>query len=429
MKNLFFIIALFSVVACSAQSRVVDKSGRKPHWVNGLEKDFIIVVGTGASVQDAQRNALNMVRENIVNAVAQNVRATSEMQTEETNYSNNVSVFMERFATNVSSTSGPVPYLQGITLANVDEFYWEKLQDRNSSTVIYNYHIKYPFPNFELQKLVMDFRIRDRELTEQLQELLNNVDQIDRIEDIESSIAELRILSDYFVDGRKDQAKLGMTRYRNLYDKIELVELESDLGELKYALRFGDDYVSSSQRPQITSECARVSGTSTKDKIVHISYDYYNCYEDPENNILVRYRFGNKNVQKAFFFDVAANKASVFVSEPIRLWAKSGNDSAVTGATVDITVVSKYDAPFTIDKVTLEWPGHPAVIIDNVSMSFQGKGDHHLKLNVRQPIDAEKISSTGKTISMLSGFINFTSDRTGESRSYRILNHKYTTDW
>lgn len=429
MKNLLFIIALFSVVACMGQTRVVDKSGRKPNWVNGLEKDFIIVVGTGSSVQDAQRNALNMVRENIVNAVAQNVRATSEMTTEEASYNNNVSVFMERFATTVSSTSGPVPYLQGITLSNVDEFYWEKLQDRNSSTVMYNYHIKYPFPNFELQKLVMDFRIRDRELTEQLQELLANVDNVDQIEDIENSIAELRILSDYFVDGRKDQAKLGMTRYRSLYGKVELVELESNLGELKYSLRFGDDFVTTLQRPQITSECARITGTSTEGKIVHVTYDYYNCYEDPENNILVRYRFGNNNVQKAFFFDVAANKASVFVSEPIRLWTTSGNDATVNSATVDITVVSKYEAPFTIDKVTLEWPGHPALVIDNIDMSFEGKGDHHLKLNVRQPIDAEKISSVGKTVPMLSGYINFTSDRTGESRSYRILNHKYTTDW
>ncbi|MFW5725532.1 MAG: hypothetical protein ACOCX0_03720 [Bacteroidota bacterium] len=273
MKRLLIILFLLPAVACMSQSRVVDKSGRKPDWVNGLERDFIIVAGTGATIQQAQESALNQVRESIVNAVAQNVRATSEMSTMEVNYNSTVSEFLEKFTATVTSSSGPVSYLQGVTLAKVEEFYWEKLQDRGSPMVVFNYHVKYPFPNIELQKLVMDFNIKDRQLTEELEDLLAGVEQVEQIEEIETSIRELGILADYFVDARRDKARLGITQYRNLYNMIELIEVESEPGRLKYAIRFKDRLVRASQRPQITSDCARVKGVDPAGDYMVVTYD------------------------------------------------------------------------------------------------------------------------------------------------------------
>ncbi len=429
MKKLVCIFFLLPFFACMSQTRVVDNSGRKPAWVKGLEKDFIIVVGTGASVQDAQRNALNMVRESIVNAVAQNIRATSELNIEEAGFNNNISVYLERFATNITSASGPVPYLQGITLAKVDEFYWEKLQDRNTRAETYHYHIKYPFPNIELQKLAMDFRIRDRELTEQLDMILDSVDDISSIEDIEKNIGELHILADYFVDARKDKARLGITRYRNLYNTIELVEQDSRPGELKYAVRFGNRYVTTGQRPQITSECARVTGTSSQDKSIVVKYDYQNCYEDPENHLLVRYRFGNNNVQKRFYFDTTADKASVLVNEPIHFRVINRDEDIIGSSSVSITIVSRYEAPFTIDRLELEWPGHAPVVISNIGQSFAGKGNHNLTLEINEPIQAETVSTVGRNVNLMSGRIHYKSNTTGEMKTYRMFNQSYTTNW
>jgi hypothetical protein len=429
MKKFILILFLLPVMTCLGQNRVVEKSGKKPGWVNGLEKDYIIVVGTGASVQDAQRNALNMVKEDIVNAVAQNIKSTSNWSSQETSVNSSVTFFLEKFASTVTTSSGPVSYLQGITLAKVDEFYWEKIQDRNSRSFEFNYHIKYPFPNIELQKLVMDFKMRDRELSEQLDALLTGISQISSVEDIENKIGELRILSDYFIDARKDKAKLGITQYRNLYNQIELVEIGSSLGVLRYALRFGDRFISTNQRPQFMSDCARVRGTTTENMHIIIEYDYSNCYEDPENNILVRYRFGNTNIQKPFFFDITANKASIFVSEAIHFREVSARQNNIGSYMIDMTVVSRYDTPFTIEKVILEWPGKSPVVIDNIGQKFNGKGNHTLKLEVKGVVDLNDVSSQGKSISMLSGYIHFKSDRTGERKTYRILNHNYTTSW
>jgi hypothetical protein len=430
MKRLLLILTLFPfIVACMAQTRVVESSSkRKPGWLNGLEKDYIITVGNGSTVQEAQLNALNMVKEQIVSAVAENVQTTTEMRVEE-NTVNKISSYLENFATTTTTTSGPVPFLQGISLAKVEDFYWEKQEDRSNRSIRFEYHIKYPFPRTEIWKLVEEFKKRDNEMTKQLDELVAAADNITNLDDIEKNMGELRILADYFMDGRKDKANLGITRYRALYNGIELVELESGLGELKFALRLGSKFVHTSRKPQVRSECARVTSTINNKDHTIIKYDYFNCIEDPENNILVTYRFGNNNVQKPFYFDITADKAAIFVNEAIRLTSNSMDAGMVNSSTMSITVVSKYDAPFTIEKVELEIAGQSPITVENIGQKFSGKGNHSLKLNVEQPISLEKSTTAGKRIAMLSGYIHFKSDKTGEKKTYRIYNHTYTTNW
>lgn len=426
-------LLLFASILCIlmqsySQDKVLDKSGKKPKWLNGIEKDYIIVSGSGPDMQSAQQSALTMVKEQIVSSVAENVKSTSEVKKEEANYNNNVNIFLEKFASSTTTQSGKVPFLQGISLSKVEEFYWEKLQRKDKSIYV-NYHLKYPFPGFELQKLVSDFKMRDNELTRQMEDLLTQVETVESVEQIEKNIAELKGLTDYFMDGRVDQCNLGITRYRSLLKSIELVELEGNLGELKYYLRLGNRAISTVKKPVTKSECARITSVvNDKDKVT-IQYDYDNCYEDPENNILVKYRFGSEDVQKPFYFDVATNKASIFVSDPFHFTALSKDEENVTGAVLDMTINSKYTSPFTVEKVVIEWKGFPPVIIDGIGQRFEGKGNHSLKLNIGQPIKIKDSSSSGKTLSLLSGYIHFKSDVTGEEKTYRIYNHSYTTDW
>ena len=428
-KYLLLVVATIAFAGISlSQDKIIDKSGKQPKWVNSLEKDFIIAVGSGATSQEAQQNALTMVKERIVSSVAENVKAKSELKKEEANYNNNVSTFLEKFASQTTTESGKVPFLQGISLSKVEEFYWEKLQ-RKDKSVYFNYHIKYPFPDFELKKLVSDFKMRDAELTKQLEDLIAQSETVESVEQIEKNIGELKVLTDYFMDGRKNQAELGITQYQSLLSSIELVEVESNLGELKYSLRLGTRTINTVKKPITKSECARITSTINNQDHWSVKYDYANCYEDPENNILVKYRFGNADVQKKFYFDISANKASIFVNEPFHFTTTTKGESTIDASIVDMVVVSKYDAPFTIDKVVIEFNGLTPILVDGINQSFSGKGNHSLKLNISQTIKIEGTSSNGKSISMLSGYIHFKSNATGEVKTYRIYNHSYTTDW
>lgn len=430
MKKFFILIVtvFFTSAMCFAQGKVVEKSGKQPKWVNGIEKDYLIVVASGGDIQTAQQNALTMVKEQIVLSVAENVKSTTELKREESSYNNNISNFLETFASTTTSQSGKVPFLQGISISKVEEYYWEKIR-RDDKSIYYSYHLKYPFPNIELHKLVSEYKKRDNELTSQLEDLLAQVDKVESVEEIEKNIAELKTLQDYFMDGRVDQCKLGITRYQELLKSIELVELAGDLGELRYYLRLGDKKISTAKKPQTKSECARVMSTINEKDAVKIKYNYENCYEDPENNILVKYRIAGKEISKNFYFDVAQNKASIFVSDPFHFKVNQSSGESVSSCTVDITLISKYEGPFTVDKVVLEWSGEAPVIIEGIGQSYKGKGNHSLKLNISQPIKIQATSSLGKKVSLMSGYIYYKSDATGEVKTYRIYNHAYTTDW
>lgn len=426
-------LLLFAAILCLigqsfSQDKELAKSGKKPKWINGIEKDYIIVSGSGPDEQTAQQSALTMIKERIVTSVAENVKSTSEIRKEEANYNNNVNVFLEKFASATTTQSGKVPFLQGISLSKVEAFYWEKLQRKDKSVYV-NYHLKYPFPEFELKKLVSDFKMRDNELTRQMEDLIAQTETVESVEQIEKNIAELKTLTEYFMDGRVDQCNLGITRYRSLLKSIELVELEASLGELKYYLRLGNRNISTVKKPITKSECARISSIINDKESVTVKYNYENCYEDPENNILVKYRFGNEDVQKPFYFDVAANKASIFVSDPFHFTANAKDEESVSSALLDMTIRSKYDAPFTVEKVVIEWKGVPPVVIDGIGQNFKGKGNHTLKLNIEQVIKIKETTSTGKALSLLSGYIHYRSDSTGELKTFRIYNHSYSTDW
>ncbi len=125
-------LLILSGLVAFAQPKVVDKSGKKPSWVNGLEKEYIIVVGSGSTIDEAQKSALMLIKENIVLSVADNVKAKSEVKKEESSYNNSVSTFLEKYTSQVTSESGKVPYLQGISLANANQYYWEKQYDKST---------------------------------------------------------------------------------------------------------------------------------------------------------------------------------------------------------------------------------------------------------------------------------------------------------
>ncbi len=430
MKKITCIAFLILVgLGAFAQPKVVDKSGKKPSWVNGLEKEYIIVVGSGISIDEAQKSALMLIKENIVLSVADNVKAKSEVKKEESSYNNSVSTFLEKYSSQVTSESGKVSYLQGISLANANQYYWEKQYNKSTKETKFYYHIKYPFSEFEMKKLVSDFRMRDREMTENLSRLEAAVETVTTVEQIENNLEELKSLQDAFIDARKDKVNMVMARYRSLFQSIELAETENNLGTLKFTLRLGDRTISTVKKPTVKSECARISGTKNNVSDWEVTYNYENCYEDPENNILVSYRFGNTTVSKKFYFDVAGNKAKIYVSEAVRFTKTEEDTDNILAVGCSLTLVFKYDTPIIIEKVTLEFKGATPVVAGGINQQLSGKGNHELKVNFASQLPKQATTATGKSNPVLSGTIQYKNSATGESMTYRLYNQKYSTNW
>ena len=427
MKKLLLIILLIPAIALGQES-VIEKSGSRPKWVNALEKDYIIVVGTGATIDLARQQGLMMIKESIVEAVAVNVRTQTNIRTEEVTNRSSVLLFLESFSSNTTSESVKVPFLQGISLAQAEGYYWEKLRSRDG-TIRYAYHIRYPFPVVDMNRLAFEFKLRDEELTAKLERLTSENYYPASVEEIESLIGELRILADYFPDGRKDLANLAIRRYNGMLSSIEITDAGSTLGSVRYVLRLGQRTITTVKKPVIRSESATILGSNQDKGVWTVKYDHSDCYADMKNSVVVRYRFGTNNVEKVFYFDISQSKVDIFMSQAIGFRKEQMTGDLVERFVADLTISSKTDAPFTVIKVILEFKGLPQIVVDNINRSFSGKGVHSLALNIERPLNSAASSSLGKTVVQMNGFIHYINNSTGETGTYRIYNQSYNTDW
>jgi hypothetical protein len=306
-KYLFICVALvaFSTV-CAAQVKVIEKSTKKtPAWVNGVEKNFLIVSATAKDVEEAKGKILNSIREQVVHAVAVNVQSSAAVNVQETVLDGKVRQFLETTGTTIQTQSKRVPFLSEIALSNAVDYYWEKLQDKKTKAVTVAYHVKYPFPDIQLQQLVFEFKEADEKMTAQLTALCESRDTIANVEDIGKNIVALQQLQKMFDDGRKDQAAACINNYRNLYTYISLEESAHRTGALSCQLTLNGKPAVTLQKPRVKSNCAdNIRIKSHSNGSVDISYQTEGCYADEDNYIEVTYNFGGQHVTQKFFFTI-----------------------------------------------------------------------------------------------------------------------------
>ncbi|MDA3778628.1 MAG: hypothetical protein PF487_00060, partial [Bacteroidales bacterium] len=241
-KTLLMSIALLTIVFsynpifAQKKRKVLESRKRNaPKWVNGLEENYIIVMGSANNIEQAKQNALKNIKERIVTSIAENVQTQSSYKQVE-NTTNNISNYYANFETKTETQSADIAYIKGISLNNAEDYYWEKVRESNGA-IKYYYHLKYPFKKSRLEKLVYEFEKADRELTDQLNAIINNIDNISTIEDIIKSIKKLENLSKSFLDQRKNTADLGIIQLKSKLKSISSVPIKNDLGHVIYTLK------------------------------------------------------------------------------------------------------------------------------------------------------------------------------------------------
>jgi septum formation topological specificity factor MinE len=418
---------LFLPIASKAQYKVLEKSTRKkPGWVNGTIEDFIIVTGRGKTIDAAKQQVLPLVREEIMNSVAIYVKSKSEVTIENENR-NNVINTIERFKNTSTLETADIPSLKGLSLNKVSEFYWEKLKDKSNGEISVAYHVMYPFSKLQLQKLLDEFNKKEQEMTNKLNGIIDHIDDITALEDISTKIKQLQTLEDYFIDNRKEKAQLGITRLKDMLKSVEIVPIENDLGVLKYGMKIGQKFYTTSQKPKYkNSECVTITSRTSEGHVQVIKYGYEDCMEDEKNFIHVRYRFGNHKPEKKFYFDKTADQVKIFIRGEINMKATDKDENTVNSYSVDMTVGAKYETAFTVDKVILNWP-NLAPVTAGIGKEFSGKGVHNLTFDVNEAIDLKKSSSKNK--SSIDGTIFYTNKVTGEQKRYKFYIQTIMTDW
>ena len=418
-------ILLYSPQKQKTKTLDSDKK-KKPDWINTIKKDYIIVVGSGATLDAAQQNALMKIKENIVKAVAENVSVTTESTTKE-EMGTNISNYYQSFEQTTQAQTADISFIKGISLNKAEDSWWEKLQTDNNIT--FYVYLLYPFSSMELHKLVAAFEKADKELTDQLDNILSRIDTNNVVEDMEGDISTLEKLKPKFLDARKTKTEIGIERLRTRLKSINIVPVTRTLGTIEYELRIGHQPIRTNKKPKVSNptKCATINGIEPTKTGWLISFDAKYCYNDPNNLIKTEHVFRYAKVSHDFYFDINEGKVEIYMHTPIVIKAEQQDAQNILTGQVTFTITNKYDGAFTIDKIILNYAKASPIIFENINKSFSGKGDHSFTIEL--PMELNKTRYSSKVVSLVDGFIYYMKENDQKQQTYKLYQNKITTSW
>lgn len=390
------------LISVSAQFKVIEKSAKKaPAWYQQMAEDYLIVSAHEPTIEGAQAACLLEIKKQIIQAVAQNIDFAESSNLSQKLGNDEITEFVDTYSSSTDVKAATVPFVQGISLSKAEDFYWEKLRNKNTKDEYYNYSVKYPFTRLELKKLVKDFETRDKSYENQLAELENHLNDVASVEDIQASILKIAPLEAYFFDSmRKKRASTLRESYRQLYHMISIQGTSIRMGEYECRLWLQGRPIAISAMPKLKSNCASELSARSEEggKVVRILYNASDCLETEENFVDATFRINAQPVSHKFYIDVKGQKMSVMPEGKVYLTAESETDSTLTNIQIRMTLNSRYDNDFTIRNLTLEIPGLVNTLIrNNIDVPYKGIGTYVFETVAegewkRTTVDAYKIA-------------------------------------
>ena len=263
----------FSAAAQKKEFKVEESSARNmPAWVNSVERDYLIVTASGGDIEEAKAAVVENVKKQIAQSIATRIVSESSLTTSAYQSGSDFSK-TQNLESSILSRTAKLPFIGEISLAKAADYYWERRYYRTSGRYEYFYAVKYPFSEFEMKQLVLEYQEHDRGLNEKLAGYQDGLDFVTSIEEI-----------------------------RQLYDQITIDWFQEKKGVAVVSLSLAGRSISTSQRPQIKSNCASQISSSYEGNTLVIKYNDEYCYEDDQNWIEVRFRAGNKYISGKIYF-------------------------------------------------------------------------------------------------------------------------------
>lgn len=298
------IAAAFSASAQKKEFKVEESSARNmPEWVNSVERDFLIATASGGDIEEAKAAVIENVKKQIAQSIATRIVSESSLTTSAYQSGSDFSK-TQNLESSILSRTAKLPFIGEISLSKAADYYWERRYYRSTGRYEYFYAVKYPFSEFEMKKLVMEYQEHDRGLNEKIADYQAGIDFVTSIEEISETLNSLRTFQDEFdvQDPRFNQVQSIANQYRQLYDQITIDWFQEKKGVAVVSLSLAGRSISTSQRPQIKSNCASQISSSYEGNTLVIKYNDEYCYEDDQNWIEVRFRAGNKYIIGKIYF-------------------------------------------------------------------------------------------------------------------------------
>lgn len=433
MKRIMWVAcALLLAISAGAQTKVVEKSAKKvPGWLNTAVEDYLIVSVTANSLAEGQSKALMEITERIIQSVASNVSVSKRNELSEVNINGEIES-KDAFSQVSKIKSANLPFLKGISLSNVEEIYWEKVQDKATKKEHYNYSVKYPFSRLQQKKLVAEFEAMDAEKVAQYKALEQRIQEIESVDEIKQAITELNTLSEYFFDEvRLSQVKGLIARYKQLYDALSVTGTFIENGKYQCQVLLDGSPVRVSVNPKVTSNCAGQLSARPSEGMFIISYNAEDCLPEEDNFLNISFVINGKRLQhKAFLNEAGGNGSMSFSVVPegkLILTADSVVDRKLYNINIRLTLNNRGGTPFGLKSLELHVPDiSTPIIFDDIDGVYKTKGIVQIKALAEGEFTAKEVKSSA--FSFVKGSITFVNPLTGAVERSQ-LSLPYVTNW
>ena len=434
MKRLMWVIcALLLAAGMNAQTKVMEKSAKKvPGWMNTAVDDYLIVSVTVGSLAEGQSKVLQEITERIIQAVANNVSVSKENVLSEVNTDGNIES-SDAFMQVSKMKSANLPFLKGISLSNVEEIYWKKVQDKSTKKEYYNYSVKYPFSKAEQRKLVAEFEALDAEKVAQYKALEQKVHSIESVDEIKQAVLELNTLSEYFFDAvRLSQVRGLISRYNELYKAISVTGTFLEDGKYQCQVLLEGSPVKVSAVPKATSNCASQVSVRPDNGRFIIAYNAVDCLPEEENLLDITFVINGKRIQhRAFLNESGASGVSFSVVPEGKLVLTADSvvsaDRKLFNINIRLTLNNRGGTPFGLKSLELHIPEiSTPVIFDDIDGVYKTKGIVQIKALAEGEFTAREKKSSA--FSFAKGSITLVNPLTGAVERTQ-LSLPYVTNW
>ena len=305
-RILVVVLALMLPLCVCAQKKgfkLIEKSGPKPEWVGkGSVKGFIIVQSDKPTLEQAKSDAMQKVRTEMAASVATNVTrvvtGTDEKHVEDGKVSTNSKLKIES-----ASKIAKMPAIQGVSITKADT-YQELFRNKKTGEEYYNLYVKYPFSQFDLVELVSTYEKHEQEIDGKIIGFEEGFDNIETVEQVDDALIALKALANEVGtdDDRYIRIDGIMKRYTSIYDNIIIDVVNKSSSKVTVRLMYNGKTIGTSQKPRTSSNCATQFTIKADGKNTVVNFDSEYCYDQDDNYVELRFKFGTKNVKEKIFF-------------------------------------------------------------------------------------------------------------------------------
>ena len=252
-------------------------------------------------MEQAKEKAMNVVRQEIMNSIAQHVSSSTQMTSRELEV-NNQYTEMSQYMTSMAAESVDYPFLNGISPSMVEEVYIEKAKKNKQK--IYRYHVKYPYSKLDLMDRVEQFLAYENDLQTKMNRFVaDDFTTATSVEEMQQRKADLQVYQSSLpkTDARRAQCDKLLLRYDDMIRSVRISVDAVSQTEMLVSLRYGDNIVTINKAPKLRSECLMNVASQLRDKQWVITYDYSGCYADEANAAELSYTIQGKKITQTVY--------------------------------------------------------------------------------------------------------------------------------